>query len=488
MKKYIWFALVVILFSSCKKWLDVKPVSQVPEEDLFQTPEGFEESLNGIYTRCSQSELYGFELTGGFPEVLAQNYTFPGADYQRYQQTANYNFKDAYFIARKDAVWSGLYHAIANCNLLLENLETHKDVLTANLYAMIKAEALGLRGYLHFDLLRLFAPSFKSNASAKAIPYVTDFSNKVTPLSTVSEVLNNIAADLEQAKQLMRPVDPITTAAYVASYPSDDHPAEESSPTLFLQNRRHRLNYYAICGELARVYLYFEKKTEALTNAQEVIGSKKFPWTATADFIDPDAEKKDRILYKELVFAWYIPALKDTMATRFNGGVKSLYIEENAGNALYETAGVGAEDMRYKQWFKLVSGNTTFNYYELQKYLRDPDKNRHYLMAPAMRLSEMYYIASECIYDADPARAMQYLNTVRFNRGMGVPLSVASKDELLQELVKEARKEFYAEGQLFYMYKRLNRSITGQQGGSISPSDKVFVMPLPDNEIEFGNR
>jgi hypothetical protein len=460
----------------------------VSEEDLFKTPEGFEESLNGIYTRCSQSTLYGFELTGGFPDVLAQNYTFPGDDFQRYQQTANYNYTDIYFIARKDTVWNGLYNAIANCNLLLQNLELHKEVLTGSEYALIRAEALALRAYLHFDLLRLFAPSFKSNPSAKAIPYVTDFSNKVTPLSTVTEVLTKAVADLEQAKQLIKPVDPILTAGYVIGYPGDDNAAEESSKTLFLQNRRHRMNYYAICGELARVCLYLEKKDEALSNALEVINSKKFPWTATADFINPDPQKKDRILYKELLFAWYIPTMKDTLNNRFNADVKSLFIEENAGNTLYETGGAGAEDMRFKQWFKGVSGGSTFNRLELQKYLRDPQTNLHYLVAPAIRLSEMYYIASECAWDTDPVNAQLYLNTVRYNRGMGVPLTVANKDELLQELVKEARKEFYAEGQIFYMYKRLSRSITGQLGGSTPPSDKVFVLPLPANEIEFGNR
>ncbi len=86
-------------------------------------------------------------------------------------------------------------------------------------------------------------------------------------MSTVTEVLTKIAADLEEAKQLIRPVDPILTAAYVPSYPYPRKlpndtvkiPEEEASNVLFLQNRRHRMNYYAICGELARVYLYQEK-------------------------------------------------------------------------------------------------------------------------------------------------------------------------------------------------------------------------------------
>jgi hypothetical protein len=100
----------------------------------------------------------------------------------------------------------------------------------------------------------------------------------------------------------------------------------------------------------------------------------------------------------------------------------------------------------------------------------------------------MYYIAAECAYDTDPAGAVGYLNTVRHNRGYIVDVTAPDKATLIQELVKEARKEFYGEGQIFYMYKRLNRNIPAQLGGSTPASDKIFVMPLPDNEIEFGNR
>jgi starch-binding outer membrane protein, SusD/RagB family len=489
MRKHIWLIIGVLMLSGCKKWLDTKPISQVSEEDLFKTEAGFEESLNGIYTRCSGGDLYGFELSFGFPEVLAQNYTFPAQDYQKYQQTANYNYLDGDFIQRKDAAFRGLYNAIVNCNLLLSNLEEHKDVLSADKYALIKGEALGLRAFLHFDVLRLFAPSFKSNPSAKAIPYVTTFSNKVTAMSTVSEALTKIIDDLKEAKEIIKPVDPILSGSYSVGYPTDvsGTNTEEESKSLFLQNRRHRMNYYAICATLARACLSMDKKDEALTNAKEVIASEIFPWTNSADFIEPDAKKKDRILYKELVFAWYIPDMSNELNNRFNKNVEGLYIENNAGNAIYETGGVGAEDNRFKQWFQLVSGSSTIDRLELQKYMRDPQENRHYLVAPAIRLSEMYYIASECIYDTDPVAAADYLNTVRFHRGMGVPLAISNWDELLDELVKEARKEFYAEGQIFYMYKRLNRSIVGQLGGSVAPSDKVFVLPLPNDEIEFGN-
>ena len=167
MKNIIWIAFVLLGLSSCKKWLDVNPVSQVPEEDLFKTEEGFEEALNGVYTSCSHSTLYGYQLSCGFPEVLAQNYTFlDNDDLLRFKPTSQYNYKDVYHIGRKDTAWTGLYHAIVNCNLILKNLETNKNVLTSERHALIKAEALALRGFIHFDILRLFANMISSSLGA----------------------------------------------------------------------------------------------------------------------------------------------------------------------------------------------------------------------------------------------------------------------------------------------------------------------------------
>src|SRR5690606_8759345 len=150
------------------------------------------------------------------------------------------------------------------------------------------------------------------------------------------EALEKITDDLEAAKQILLPVDPILTAAYVVGYPTDDEPLEQAAPTLFMHNRRHRTNSYAICGTLARAYQYMNNQAEVLSNATEVIESEKFPWTSTTDFITPDVTEKDRILYKELVFAWYVPNMQQDLLNRFGSGPSSLYIEENAGKALFE--------------------------------------------------------------------------------------------------------------------------------------------------------
>lgn len=487
MQKYLSVVVLLLMMTSCKKWLDVIPDSQVADDELFKTEAGFQESLNGIYTRCVDAGMYGFELTGGFPEVLAQNYTIAQNNNWGYRQASLYNYKDPFFVSTKDGAWRALYNAIANCNLLLEKADKNQTVLSGQSYALIKGEALALRAYLHFDVLRLFGPSFVTEPTAKAIPYVNKYSNKVTTLSTVTEALNNMVADLTSAKELLKTSDPIISAAYKVGYPGDTATRELTSPSIFLQNRRHRMNYYAACGTLARVYLTMDKKDLALANALEVINANKFPWTKTTDFINADPAKKDRILYPELVFGFYIKPLESMYNSRFNAGAVSLYITPGEGNKIYESGSVGAEDLRFKQWFKQVldiSGDRL----ELQKYLRDGDENLHPFMAPALRLSELYYIAAECAWDADQAKALEYFNTVRFNRGIGTTLSVVSKEQFIQELVKEARKEFYGEGQLFYMYKRLNRNIAGPSGLSIPAGKSIFVLPLPNDEIEYGQR
>lgn len=67
-----------------------------------------------------------------------------------------------------------MYNVIANINNFLEYVDKNKDVLvTERYYETMKGEALGLRAFLHFDLLRMFGPIYKEHPASKAIPYRT---------------------------------------------------------------------------------------------------------------------------------------------------------------------------------------------------------------------------------------------------------------------------------------------------------------------------
>jgi hypothetical protein len=222
-------------------------------------------------------------------------------------------------------------------------------------------------------------------------------------------------------------------------------------------------------------------KPNALSNALEVINSRKFPFTKQSDFINPDPTKIDRILYNELLFDWPIPTNTNALVNYFGSGGNNLFISNDMASSIYETNGVGATDYRSQYWFQPGA-----NFY-LVKYSRSPDTNIHPLVAPAMRLSEMYYIAGETSYASNPTLAVSYVDTVRSARHVD-GMQVSSQDDFMTQLIKEARKEFYGEGQIFYMYKRLNKGIVAPNGVVSPATDKIFVLPLPQTEIEFGGR
>ncbi|MCD8742124.1 RagB/SusD family nutrient uptake outer membrane protein [Mucilaginibacter roseus] len=489
MKKLIYI-LTLLVLTSCNKFLDVKPESEIDKEELFKTEEGYKEALNGVYTLCSSQSLYGENLTYGNLDIMAQNYEFTDLILRR---VANFEYESPAMVGFRNTVWANAYRAIANCNNILENIDSRKSLFQGNNYQIIKGETLILRAYLHFDMLRLFAPSFKSNPAAKGIPYVIKVSTQSTPFSTVSESLDKIIADLNEAKAILKDTDPIVSG-YQVGYPGDVGNPEVNTPDLFMQNRRHRMNYFTACGELARAYLYKNDMANSLLNARIIINANRFPWTEEADFFQQDLTKRDRILYKELISAWYVNdnnAIREKLISLYTAVSPTFAPSTSLIDDIYESARSGADDWRLKQWFfRTTIQSGTGVRALLQKYVSNttPTPNRHPLVMPTLRLSEMYYIAAEASFDSDPAQAVAYFNTLRRQRGIGTAVSAQiAKDDFINMLVLDARKEFYGESQIFYMYKRLNKAVKVSATISMPPSDRIFVLPLPNDEEAYRN-
>lgn len=495
MKKYLFIIISLLALSSCKKFLDVQPESEITKEQLFSTEEGFKEALNGVYTYCSSLDLYGGNLTFSNLDIMAQNYSNTELENQK---IASFAYTDDVLKNKSNAIWAAGFKAIGNCNQIMEQVDQKKAVFRENNYQIVKGETMALRAYLHFDLLRMFAPSFKNSPLGKGIPYVTTVSIKPTPFSSVTEVMNQVINDLTAAKALLRGTDPILSAGYVVGYPNKTYPdsypdssksTENANGSLFLQSRRHRINYYAVCAELARVYLYKADYQNSLSNANEVINAKKFPWTDKDDFFNANITQQDKIFYKEIVFGWYAPnSIKHTVDLFSKVSAERLSPTSQI-NQIYELTTVGGDDWRRSQWFLDIPGNNTSRSY-LVKYTANtaPITNLHPMVAPGLRLSEMYYIAAEASFDTDPAKAVDYFNTVRVHRNIGVLLTAAvTKTKFMDELVKECRKEFYGESQIFFMHKRLNRDVIAANGLIYQASNSIFVFPLPIDEQAYGN-
>jgi hypothetical protein len=463
-----------VILASCSDWLDVLPKSRVLADEHFETESGYADQLTGVYTRMTSTSLFGRELTFGLREVLSQNYDLNVSN-TLYGYVARYEYENASVKAITTTAWAEIYTAIANLNILLEYMETVSPTkFSGRNHDVYKGEALGLRAFLHFELLRMFAPAPASNPGAPAIPYVTGYTTYVTPLSTVNEALDLVITDLNAAVNLLR-----SDTLYLA--PSSSAEAYNVKPA-----RVRRFNYYAARATLARAYLWRGDLENARLHAEAVIDDEKFFWVHYTAAQASNITERDVTYKNEHIFRLDILNMTDIVKPYFtsSSGTNKLSPSEMQMDNIYEVSAAAlGMDYRYTYHYA-YDGSERY----LSKFWQ-PTGGTYNSMMPLIRLSEMYYIAAEAWVDRDStARAVGLLNTVRDARGLSnyplaETLSVAGVKE---EIYKEYRKETLGEGQLFYFYKRLNYPVIP---GSAKPgNDAVYVFPLPDNEVEFGNR
>lgn len=464
---------------SCDSWLEVKPYDKISEGELQKSEEGYQKMLNGIYIDLNSDALYGQSLSVEMIEVMGGAYAI-GTDnsvWGNYKDLSNYQYGTEYWRNRLDQTWNKAYALILNCNKILENIDQNQDLFTGGNYYAVKGEALALRAMLHFDMLRLFGPVYAKDSDKKAIPYYNKQTNSPEPILTAKEVAEKVVADLEEARILLAN-DPVKTEGTLMS-------GSQDGTSNFMRYRALRLNYYAVEALLARVNLYMGNKTEAFKYATDVIKTADqgiFPFVDKSLVIGSPADP-DRIFSSEVLFAltntsrskihknFYDPSRLPNYVFRMDDNLMSNIVYGGAA-----TTGGYQDDYRYRaNW--IATGSNRYFYKYSDMVANGSIQNT---MIPMIRLGEMFLIAAESQSD-NLANGVQYVNALRRNRG------VANLQTLTSDLLKyEYIRELYGEGQLFYLYKRLNSDIITSSNANKNPkaSDLIFVVPLPDSETE----
>lgn len=465
---YLLLALIAVTTTGCKKWLDVSPKTEIRESILFSDEQGFKDAMIGVYTYLGGASTYGTNLTMGVLDGMAQRYNV-SATTHIYYYPARYDYTNTATKNFNNAIWGGLYTGVANLDNVLMQIDAKQSLFSANNYNIIKGEALALRALLHFDLLRLYGVAPVIDGNRKSIPYVTRFGISVYPLLTVNAVMDSCLKDLSEAEQLLS-IDKNVRLDYAADP--------------YLSYTRNHMNYWAVKGLQARIYLYRGDNANALLAAKAVIDNQAANFPFVSSSAAAATINRDRTYYSEHLFALNVFKLKDiTEALTKNApsnGTPTLVQTTSAINTLYESSSGGSSDIRYLYLFTPFSTSSSCT-----KYWQD-DLNAEQLKGnvPIIRLSEMYYIAAEAALT--PAEGVDYLNVIRSKRGLvALPTSI-SQVSLQAEILKEYKKEFYAEGQLFYYFKRKNANRV--DGSTINMTEALYMFPLPENEIEFAKR
>lgn len=470
---------------ACENFLDVKPKAEVIEREMFKTASGFEDALYGVYSSMTGTDTYGGKYSFDYLDWFAQYYrvdfwddetkALVSLDHERVQQ-------------KYVGMWTKMYESIGYVNNILRNCERYDstDFVFYNLY---KGEALGLRAFMHFDLLRVFAPHIANNPSARGIPYVQIYEGYVTPFSTVDDVYKYIIDDLKEAESLL-----ISDTSLMV------YPRLHDLNSGFSSYREIHFNIYAVQATLARVYWMKGDLDNAYIYAKKVIDSQKFP---LVDKTEVQNLVAGTISPSETIFGLYSASwFEQTRGSFYTYSSLSTLLPFESYEGLYAASEAEGNDYRLS-WFRspkaggggeneddetdAASRRCMKIVNEERISLENSYKSELLDGINLIRIPEMYLIAAEALLEKDANLAREYFDTFIKSRGL-VPYAerLGNPFVRLDDINEERRKEFVNEGQYFYTMKRLNMDITVEALKQTLPaSDDIYVLPIPTEEFEY---
>lgn len=467
--------------SSCNDWLDVNPRTEMKEEDMYQSEKGFKNVMNGIYMQLASRNLYGKNTTYYFPDLLA------GYWYKTNNSTENYIMSYAYSQSDVEGVigtiWSKYYTAIAHINDLLENLDNTGVNFTYGNKELLYGEAYGLRAFLHLDLLRLFGPvPAEATDAAVAIPYVTELTRDPSKLVSVTygEVKKWMLDDLDRAEKYLAE-DPFVQGSMSDLNNPGSSSAGYSPEDSWHYYRQTHFNTYAVEATRARLYQWIGDKDLAMEYAQKVVGAKnadgsnKFALATNSTYTD--AAKGALVMACEHVFAVNSSDLQNIISgvlITSSSSRPDLYLQNSWIASVYENP---ESDNRGKggRYFRTDGSYAYYLKYYESGSIEATD------MVPLIRLGEMYLILIE---NAPLNEAQGYFETFRQARGMDFAVSIGDETARTNQVEKEYRKDFWGEGQMFYFYKRQNKT-SWNVPQSVTVPANGFVVPKPQGQTVF---
>ncbi len=477
MKKiYINYSLclLMVLFASCKKFIDLTPLDQANVENSFQSAADANLAVMGVYDAL-QSNSYAEDMAL-LTELISDNARIQpsrqgDAGKGDYRELETFQITDQNnFLQNR---WSAAYRGIARANNLLDKIEqiTFTDSTLKNQYI---GEAKFLRSVFYFDLVRFFGGVPLSSAT---ITNTTD-AFSITR-STEAEVYNAIITDLTNASTVL----PLTYSAA----------------------QMGRATKGAAKALLSKVYLTNKQAELALPLLRELT---KAPYTyillptyAAAFDTDNNAETIFEIQYTSIV-PGEGNALPNFFLTNDNLSGREIY-----GASYLGTPGQGVclpTDELYNSYeatdarrtytlLKYASRQEGIDLYVVYKYRGiSTSANNAEDNLPLVRHADVLLMLAEAINEtakAPNAEAYDAVDAVRKRAGLPVFSRVFDYESFKLKLLDERRWEFAFENQRWFDLKRFNKAveILTAKGYDINPAHLLYPIPRKEVTISQGN-
>lgn len=157
MKNIILYIIVFILATSCEEFLTQDPIDQLGESGFYTTDDEIDMAMIACYNGLQPVMQYEWMLT----EIRSDNSRIYSANTtsntsKEIISMDHLNVETTHSI--NQTYWEASYHNIANCNTVLKYIDVVTD---EELRAQLEGEALFIRSYHYFNLVRLYGPLFK---------------------------------------------------------------------------------------------------------------------------------------------------------------------------------------------------------------------------------------------------------------------------------------------------------------------------------------
>jgi starch-binding outer membrane protein, SusD/RagB family len=455
MKKISIIVLAVSLLAGCKKdFLDQKPYTGVPFGDAVKDEPAMQAALAGTYSGLRTA---GF-LSRAFPiinDILADNAFISTQNSNRYTNFHNVNYLNTNGDAQ--TLFGDAYNAILRANTIIN------ATLTANPNVnQMRGEALTIRALSYFSLIQLYAKPFSVDPAGPGVPLILAYDPNLKPArATVQAIYDQIEKDLNDAFGLLN--------------------ATKSSGFI---------TKFVAKALLSRVYQAKGDWTKSRDAALDVINNSGFTLVAGASlgaFWSNPGLRTDKV---EVMFE----VSEDAVNTTGLNSLSYMYAQIGYGDAL-------ATDDLYNQYTATDVRRSLFltgtragltvrivNKFPNTANTADKDNVKVVRVAEVLlNLAEAYYRLN------DETNARLRLNQVAMNRDPAFAGYSSTGAALLEDILKERRKELAFEGFRYYDLQRLNRDVvrvnlnSNYQAGvplTIPAGNFRRILPIPQAEID----
>ena len=457
MKKIIYITAVFVswmsLLTSCSKDFTETKFFQEEQAKPLTSVEQLSSFVRGTYVKMRSSGYLGNRYRA-YGEIRSDE-MYNTFQVDRFSDATNYTLTSSN--ADPQLTWKAIYEVIANANIVInasENLswgESSDQTTVSKEVKRLKGQAYAIRALAFFDLLRLYGQKYSGGTLGVVLPINYD-SNVNQPRATIVETEVQIERDFQAA------LDNIGITNNVAN--------------------KTEISSWAVKGLMSRYYLYKGDLNKVAELVKDIVDSGKYAVIPSVDLVNSFQKENTPNSIFEIKLGLNGALGVNAYEYLFNSGGYSQIAVLKDTEALYET-----DDARKKLIFTKTSGRGDFEGFFLNGKFPSLKGDTNLKI---LRYEEILLNGIEANITSDNAKALEYYNLIRENRGLAKATSVT-----LEDVKKERILELLGEGFRYWDLLRWGSVIPYYNSNGIEDTSKnrnvgdpLLAFPIPQKETD----